>query len=376
MRKLSIILLVLVFTACNHTIKNNQDQQEKSNEMKIEKKVFGQVDGKDVYLYTLTNKNDMQLKVTNYGGIITTILVPDREGNFEDVVLGFDSLSGYVNEHPYFGCIVGRYANRIAKAKFILHEKEYQLAVNNGENTLHGGNVGFDKKIWKTKTIKTSKDLSLEMKYISPDGEEGYPGNLSVKVIYTLNNNNDIIINYEAETDKPTIVNLTNHSYFNLAGAGNGNILDHYLNIDADYYTPVDKTLIPTGELVSVEGPMDFRKSKKIGQDFDEVEGGYDHNYVLKNNGEMKKVAELYDRNSGRMLQIITSAPGLQFYSGNFLDGSNIGKGNKLYYKNYGLCLETQAFPDSPNQKEFPSVILNPGEIYEYTEIFHFSIKK
>lgn len=372
MKKTIPLILILALFACTQENKKKRTHNQKPESMKIDRELYGKVNDQNVYLYTLTNLNNMQVKITNYGGIITSILVPDKDGDFRDVVLGYDSLSSYLEGHPYFGCIVGRYANRIADAKFTLEGRVYRLAANNGDNSLHGGIEGFDKKIWKVKKIMTSDSISLEMSYVSPDGEEGFPGNLSVKVRYTLNNKNKLSICYEAETDKTTIVNLTNHSYFNLDGAGNSDILDHTLYINADKYTPVDETLIPTGELKEVDGPMDFRTPKKVGRDYEQVEGGYDHNYVLNNSGKMDLAAELYSENSGIALKVYTSAPGLQLYTGNFLDGSNVGKGNKAYMKNYGLCLETQAFPDSPNKPEFTDVVLRPGEIYWYCERFQF----
>lgn len=371
---ITLAMLMVVFS-CN----NLQKPVEKTNAnelMKIEKEYYGMAGDEKVFLYSLKNPNGMEVKITNYGGIVTSVLVPDKDGTIEDIVLGFDSLDGYLGEHPYFGCIVGRYANRIAGGKFELDGKTYELATNNGPNHLHGGNAGFDKKIWNAADLVTTDSVALILEYTSPDGEEGYPGNLDVKVTYVLNNNNELKIFYEAVSDRPTPVNLTNHSYFNLAGAGSGDVLDHILMIDASRYTVVDETLIPTGELRPVENtPMDFSAPKMIGKDIGQVPGGYDHNFVLNNSGEFDKVAEVYHEESGRVLEVFTSEPGLQFYSGNFLDGSVKGKGGVGYQKHYGFCLETQHFPDSPNQPGFPDVILRPGEKYQYQTTYKFSTR-
>ena len=336
-------------------------------------------DGTAVKLYTLTNSNGMVAKITNYGGIVTELHVPDRDGKMSDVVLGYENLDKYVEATPYFGALIGRYGNRIAKGKFTLDGKEYTLATNNDENHLHGGDVGFDKVVWNANAKETQNGPSLELTYLSKDGQEGYPGNLTCKVIYTLTNDNELKIQYEATTDAPTVVNLTHHGYFNLAGHDSGTILDQELMIDADRYTPVDDGLIPTGELATVEGtPMDFRKPTAIGARIAQLTGdpgGYDHNWVLNNSdGTYAKIASLYDPKSGRLMEVFTSEPGLQFYSGNFLDGSNKGKG-ATYNKHNGLCLETQHFPDSPNQPKFPSTVLRPGEKYGYTTSYKFSVK-
>ena len=344
--------------------------------MNITKEIFGKVDGRDVYLYTLSNNEGMTVKITNYGGIITSIEVPDKNGNIADVTLGFDSLQPYLDGCPYFGALVGRYANRIAKGRFELDGKTYELAVNNGPNALHGGIKGFDKVIWTPKEFIKDDECGLQLNYLSKDGEEGYPGNLEVMVIYSLKSGSRLSIEYFAKTDKATPVNLTYHGYFNLKGAGNGDILGHYLMIDADKYTAVDSTLIPTGELPDVEGtPFDFRQAKPIGQDIARVPGGYDHNFVLNNKGNFRKVAELSEPVSGRYMDVYTDQPGLQFYSGNFLDGSITGKGGKVYKKHYGLCLETQHFPDSPNHPEFPNTILHPGEEFYHTTVYMFGVK-
>jgi aldose 1-epimerase len=342
--------------------------------IKIEKTVFGQVEGKDVYLFTLTGKNFI-VKITNFGGIVTSIEVPDRDGKMGDVVLGFDNLDDYISEHPYFGCIVGRYANRIAKAKFELDGKTYQLASMNANYQLHGGLKGFDKKIWEAKDYREGDEAGLELTYVSPEGEEGYPGEMKVRVIYSLTPSNELKIRYFAETSKPTPVNLTHHSYFNLKGAGNGDMLDHVLWIDANRYTVVDENAIPTGELRSITGtPFDFRRYKSVGFVMMMVEGGYDHNYVLNNEGKFAKVATVEENTTGRTMEVYTDQPGMQFYGGNFLDGSNTGKGGKKYHKHYGLCLETQHFPDSPNHPGFPDTILRPGEVFSSVTVYKFGV--
>lgn len=319
----------------------------------------------------------MQVDIINYGGIITSIKVPDNQGNIADVVLGFDDPDNYTKVHPYFGALVGRFGNRIAKGKFHLDGEAYTLAVNNGPNHLHGGIKGFDKGFWNVEERKQTNSLVLS--YLSDDGEEGYPGTLSVEVTYTLTDKNELQIDYLATTDKATPVNLTSHSYFNLSGNNQNSILDHELMINADQYTVVDKDLTPTGQLKHVNGSeMDFTSSKKIGQDILKVKegGGYDHNYVLRDwNGSLKQAALLYESSSGRMMEVLTTEPGLQFYSGNFLDGSLIGKDDDVYQKHDGLCLETQHFPDSPNHEQFPSTILRPGQTYKSSTIYRFSIK-
>lgn len=340
----------------------------------IDKSIFGQADGKNVDLYTISGES-MTVKITNFGGIVTSIIVPDRDGKMDDVVLGFDSLKEYISEHPYFGCIVGRYGNRIAEGKFELEGHPYQLAANNGKNHLHGGIRGFDKKIWNAKEYRNGDEAGLELSYTSPDGEEGYPGELKVRVIYAVTPDNELKIRYFAETSKATPVNLTYHGYFNLNGAGNGDILDHELMIDADRYTVVNDQLIPTGELRDLSGtPFDFRKEKMVGKDMAMVDGGYDHNFVLNNNGKFAKIAVLKESSKGRQMEVYTDQPGVQFYGGNFLDGSLTGKDGKKYYMHYGLCLETQHFPDSPNQPGFPNTILRPGEVFQSSTVYKFSL--
>ncbi|MFC2076544.1 aldose epimerase family protein [candidate division KSB1 bacterium] len=354
----------------------------KEAKMNITREPFGELkDGSAVDLYTLTNSHGMTIKITNYGGIITSIRVPDRDGVMGEVVLGYDKLEGYLEKSPYFGAICGRYANRIAGAKFSLDGKDYGLAANNGPNALHGGIVGFDKKVWTAEEERGSDSVELQLTYRSPDGEEGYPGNLDVTVVYSLTNDNELRIDYGAVTDKPTVLNLTNHSYFNLAGPGTGDILGHELMINAKRFTPVDKTLIPTGELPNVKGtPMDFSEPAAIGSrisdDYDQLKigGGYDHNFVLDNpNGQLVTAARVLDPGDGRVLEVLTTQPGIQFYTGNFLDGSIIGREGVSYNKRQGFCLETQHYPDSPNQPDFPTSRLNPGEEYKQTTIFKFS---
>ena len=342
---------------------------------------FGTAPGGEASLYTLTNANGMEVDITNYGAIITSIRVPDRDGNMDDVALGFPSLEDYLGEDPYFGATIGRYGNRIANATFTLDGETYELAANDGPNSLHGGPNGFHTQVWNATQINEDGTTGVEMQRTSPDGEEGYPGNLDVTVRYTLTDDNELRIQYTATTDQATPVNLTNHSYFNLSGEGT--ILDHVLMIDADAFTPVNNTLIPTGELRSVEGtPFDFREPTPIGERIeteDEQLGfgqGYDHNWVLNSEGgSLASVATLYDPSSGREMEVLTTEPGLQFYSGNFLDGSLTGKDDISYELRTGLCLETQHFPDSPNQPEFPSTTLEPGDTYSSETVYRFSTR-
>jgi aldose 1-epimerase len=341
--------------------------------------------GKPIDMVTLKNKNGIELTAISYGGIITSLKVPDRAGKFADVVLGFDKLENYWADPPppFFGAIIGRYGNRIAKGKFTLGGKTYTLATNNPPNHLHGGNKGFDKQLWTITTKESAEGSSAIFTRTSPDGEEGYPGTLQVRVTYTLTDKNELILDYHATTDKPTPVNLTQHTYWNLAGEGSGDILGHQLTINADRFTPVDDTLIPTGELASVAGtPFDFRQATAIGARIDQNNDqlkkgpGYDHNWVLNRKGSgLEFAARLTDPKSGRTLEIATTEPGLQFYSGNFLDGTLTGKSGKPYARRTGLCLETQHFPDSPNQPSFPSTILQPGKSYDSRTVVTFSAK-
>lgn len=335
--------------------------------------------GEDVLEYQMENRNGMRVSILNYGGIVQSIWVPDRDGELGDVALGFDELEAYLAKSPYFGCITGRYANRIAKGKFTLDGKTYTLATNNDVNHLHGGDKGFDKRVWNA---KFTSPQSVELTYTSPDGDQGYPGALTTKVTYTLTDDNALRIDYAATTDKPTVLNLTNHTYFNLSGAGRGTILDHLLTLKADRFNPTDATNIPTGELRPVAGtPFDFRQPTAIGQRIDlaneqlKVGQGYDHNYVLKDRRDGKleeKIARVVDPESGRVLEVSTTEPGLQLYTGNFLDGME-GKYGRHYVRRGAFCLEAQTFPDSPNQTSFPSPILRPGETYQQTTIYHFS---
>ena len=358
----------------------------KSQSGSTTKKSFGKTpDGQPVDLFVLTNKNGAEVSITNYGGAVVSLKVPDRSGKLADVVLGYDGIDGYVNDKSYFGALVGRYGNRIGHAQFVLDGKTYTLAKNNGENSLHGGVKGFNKAVWTAKTLSKKDGQSLELSYLSKDGEEGFPGNLKVTVTYTWTDANALKIEYSATTDKKTVVNLTNHSYFNLAGQGNGDILGHLLTIEADKFTPVDSGLIPTGELRDVAGtPFDFRKSTAIGarisQDDEQLKlgGGYDHNFVLRRSAGSSETlaARVVEPTSGRVLEVWTTEPGVQFYTGNFLDGKSAGKGGATYPKRSAFCLETQHFPDSPNQPKFPSVALNPGERYHTITTYKFSAEK
>jgi aldose 1-epimerase len=342
----------------------------------VTKQDFGEVDGKPVYLYTLTNKNGAQVKITNYGGTLTSWVAPDNTGKKSSIVLGFDSLSGYLAKPPYFGALIGRYGNRIANGKFKIDTATYTLAANNGKNHLHGGLKGFDKVVWDAATIADSVP-ALVLTYLSKDGEEGYPGNLKVTVQYTLSDDNELSIEYNAETDKATVVNLTNHSYFNLTGDVNNTILKHTLMVNADNYTPVDGSLIPTGEIKPVKGtPFDFTSATSIGARIDSVKGGYDHNFVLnRKDNSLQLVAVVTDTVSGRKLEVYTTEPGLQFYTGNFLDGSIKTSDGKAIKQHSAFCLETQHFPDSPNEPKFPSTLLKPGEKYNTVTKYKLSVR-
>jgi aldose 1-epimerase len=346
----------------------------------LSKRAFGATpDGKAIDLYVLQN-SQLTVKVMTYGATITAIETPDRNGKVEDVVLGFDDLAGYLGTHPYFGSTVGRVANRIARGKFTLDGKEYTLATNNGPNALHGGLKGFDKVVWKAEELESGDGPSVRMSYTSPDGEEGYPGNLKVSVLFTVTVDDKLKIQYSAETDKATPVNLSNHTYFNLGGKDSDSIRDHEITLNADRYTPVDDTLIPTGEIAPVENTVfDLRKPTRLGPKIDQLTNdprGYDHNYVLNNkDGDLTLAATVYDPKSGREMRISTTEPGVQFYTGNFLDGTNTGKGGVVYKQHGALCLETQHFPDSINQPTFPSTVLKPGEKYTQTTVFAFSAR-
>jgi aldose 1-epimerase len=342
--------------------------------MDIEKQSFGVLpDGTAVDIYTFTNGRGLKVRLMTYGATLVSLEVPGRNGKPGDIVLGYDSLDGYVQNNPYFGSTVGRYGNRIAKGKFTLDGVTYNLATNNGENHLHGGIKGYDKVVWKAEPLRGDGEVGVKFSYLSPDGEEGYPGTLNIRVSYTLTGQNELKIGYEATTDKPTPVNLTNHSYFNLAGEGD--ILGHELVINADSYTPVDAGLIPTGEIHPVKDTsFDFTSPHTIGERIAQVEGGYDHNFVLRSGGgKLELAARVVEPVSGRIMEISTTEPGLQFYSGNFLDGTITGKGGRVYGKHAGFCLETQHFPDSPNKPDFPSTILRPGEVYKSQTVHKFS---
>ncbi|MDP5140477.1 MAG: galactose mutarotase [Spirosomaceae bacterium] len=337
-----------------------------------------------VELYTLKNTNGMTVKITNYGGTIVSWTAPDSAGNYEDIVLGMDDLKGYLDGVPYFGALIGRYGNRIAKGKFKIDGEEYNVPVNNGENALHGGIKGFDKVVW-TATPLEGEEVGLKLNYISNDGEEGYPGKLSVEVIYTLQNDNSLKIDYQATTDKPTVVNLTNHTYFNLTGNVKRDVLEHEVMIAADRFLPVDKGLIPTGELRSVKGtPFDFTELKSIGERINDTTntqiilgGGYDHAWVFTDeSNKLKSVAKVVDPSSKRTLEVLTTEPAVQFYTGNFLDGTLTGKNGTVYNKRCGFCLETQHYPDAPNQPEFPSTTLLPGETYTSTTVYKFGVRE
>ncbi len=354
--------------------------------MKVTRESLGTLTGNaEVEMYTLRNTSGATVKITNYGAIVTSIQMPDKNGNFGEVVLGFGNVkdyltNDYLSSGPYFGAVVGRYGNRIAKGRFSLEGQQYTLATNNGPNHLHGGLKGFDKKVWQAQKIQGDTTAKLHLMYRSPDGEEGYPGTLQTSVTYTLTDNNELRIEYQATTDKPTIVNLTNHSYFNLAQDSAANVLDHQVTINAGRYVAVDKTLIPTGQLPSVKGtPMDFTTPHAIGERIGKVEGGYDHTWVFDrtgSDGDLFLGARVVAPASGRVMEVLTDQPGVQFYTGNFLNGTFRGHGGRTYVKNYGFCLETQHFPDSPNQPGFPSVVLRPGTSYQTTTVYRFSVQQ
>ena len=371
MKKIEILIIIFLVIISNSCTKISKKMQV----LKIDKIQFGEtMDGTDVDQFILSNNNGMEVRIITYGGIITSWTAPDKNGDYKDIVLGYNTLAEYEAETPYFGALIGRYGNRIAKGKFSLDDQEYTLAVNNGVNHLHGGLKGFDKVIWDAKTIVSDSTVSLELSYLSKDMEEGYPGNLETKVTYTLNNKDELSVNYEATTDKPTIVNLTQHSYFNLTADFNQDILGHELVINADSFLPVDNTLIPTEEFRDVTGtPFDFKTSKAIGTHIDNENIqlknglGYDHCWVLNDQDTgVRFVASAYEPVSGRLLEVFSDEPGIQFYSGNFLDGT-------LPSKNKGFCLETQHYPNSPNQENFPSVRLNLGEKYNSKTVFRLS---
>ena len=340
--------------------------------------------GEAVERYTLTNARGASVQIITLGGTVTSIKVPDRAGTLGDVTLGFDTLEGYLKPHPFFGVLVGRYGNRIGNAAFTLDGKTYQLAKNNGANSLHGGRKGFDKYVWKAREVPSRDGLAIELTHVSPDGDEGFPGTLTANVVYTWTDANALRIDYTATTDKPTVVNLTNHTYFNLSSGAAGTIVGHELRLAADHFTPVDKGLIPTGEIRAVKGtPFDFTASRTIGQHIDAADeqiqfgGGYDHNFVLNGTaGAMRPAARVAERTSGRVMEVTTTEPGVQFYTGNFLDGTLVGRGGKTYPRRAGFCLETQHYPDSPNKPKFPSVVLRPGETYRTSTQYTFGVAK
>jgi len=342
---------------------------------------FGKApDGTPVQLFTITNKNGVTVQITNYGGIITTLNVPDKDGNFEDVVLGYYTLDKYIEKSPHFGCLVGRFGNRIANGTFTLDGVEYHLFINNGPNSLHGGKIGFDKKVWIPEMVEMGDGAGLKLTYLSPDGEENYPGNLNVEAMYVLNDKDELILTFKATTDKKTVLNLTHHSYFNLKGHGNGDILDHKIQFNSTQIVAIDSTSIPLGPLMEVANtPFDFRMAKTIGRDInadhEQIKngGGYDHAFVVDGyNEELRLSCTVYEPLSGRKMEVWTTEPSVQFYTGNFLDGSITGKDGKVYQKRYGFCLETQHYPDSPNHPEYPTTVLEPGDVYQQTTIYKF----
>lgn len=386
-KQLLFLVIICMFCYCKN--ENSSKQTDILNnvmrlkETTISKTEFGKLPNNAVVeQYTLTNANGLEMKVITYGGIITSLKVPDKDGNFDDIVLGYDNLQGYLNKNPYFGAIIGRYANRIANGKFTLEGKVYTLATNNGNNHLHGGQKGFDKVLWQAETVKKNNGVGIQLRYDSVSGEEGYPGNLKTEVNYFLDNDNTLTFDFRATTDESTIVNLCQHTYFNLNG-GRGNILNHELMLHADSITPINEDLIPTGELMPVtETPFDFTMPKAIGRDINEdhrqlkLGRGYDHNWVIKGErGDMNLVATCYEPFSGRLLEVYTTEPGIQLYTGNFLDGTITGKDQIVYNRNYGFCLETQHFPDSPNQLQFPSTVIKPSEVYSSTTKIRFLTK-
>ena len=372
-KSLSFIALILILVSCKESNVNSVKL--------IDNASFNSTNIKNIELFTLKNSNGLICQITNYGGRVVSLWTPDRRGNFEDIVLGYGSIEGYLNSNgKYFGALIGRYSNRIASGSFVLDSVTYNLNKNNNGNHLHGGPKGFHNVVWEPKLIN---DQKLELKYVSEHLEEGYPGKLSVKVVYELSDDNELKIYYEARTSMPTIVNLTHHSFFNLKGAGNGTINDHFLQINADYFTPVNKELIPTGEIREVsKSPMDFSKPKQIGKDllkpYDQLDFGlgYDHNWVLKSDNKNIKTAAIVEhKGTGRVMTVLTSEPGLQFYGGNFLNGKDIGKQNKPYNYRSAFCLETQHFPDSPNNINFPTVRLDPEQVYNSVCIYKFSTR-
>jgi aldose 1-epimerase len=375
-------VLALGLTACKKEsgVPEGTSADKGGSTMTVKSELFGRLaDGTAVDIYTLTNAAGLEARVMTYGAILVSLKVPDRTGVLADVNLGFDTLDGYLGPHPYFGAIIGRYGNRIAKARFMLDGVEYRLAANNNGNTLHGGIKGFDKVVWTAEPVKAAHGAGLKLTYLSQDMEEGFPGNLAVTVVYTLTDANELEIRYEAKTDKTTVLNLTNHAYWNLKGEGRGDILGHRLRIEADRFTAVDSpvNLIPTGEILAVAGtPFDFTSPHAIGERIARVEGGYDHDFVLKSGGgALALAARVEEPESGRAMEIWTDQPAIQLYTGNFLDGTVVGKGGKAYHKHFAFCLETQHFPDSPNHPNFPTTTLEPGQTYRTVTVHKFFTK-
>jgi aldose 1-epimerase len=379
---MGVLLGAMVLTGCAPTPPSEPIASSKKGNSNVQKQAFGNMpDGAGVELYTLTNSKGMHAGIITYGGAVVSLTAPDRTGNYADVVLGFDDLKGYLDHTAFFGALIGRYGNRIGRGQFQIAGKTYTLAKNNGENSLHGGIKGFDKRLWTAAESQSADGPALELTYTSADGEEGFPGTLAAKVVYTLTNNNELKIDYTASTDKETVVNLTNHAYFNLAGEGD--VLQHQVMINADRFTPVDAGLIPTGELKLVKGtPFDFTQATAIGARIEQKDQqlqygrGYDHNWVLNPaSGGMTKAAEVYEPRTGRVMEVLTTEPGLQFYTGNFLDGTLRGKGGRVYPQRSGFCMETQHYPDSPNKPKFPSTLLKPGETYRTTTVYRFAAR-
>ncbi len=373
---------------CGLTATGGANELSATTMNQLTKTAFGTLPtGEEINLFTLTNSNGLEVSIMNYGGRIVTLKTPDREGKFDDLVLGFDTLDGYIHKNPYFGALVGRYANRIAGASFVLDGKTFSVPMNDGPNSLHGGTKGFDKVVWTAREVHDGENAHLELSHRSPDGENGYPGTLDVQVSYELTDENELRIGYRAGTDKKTVINLTNHSYFDLSGQGERNVLDHVVTVNADYFTPINQHLIPTGEFQGVEDtPFDFRSPTVVGARIDDKNEqlklalGYDHNFVLNrallngSGGDLTFAARALHPKTGRVLEVSTTQPGIQFYTGNHLDGSVKGKGDATYPFRSGLCFETQHFPDSPNQPNFPSTELNPQEEYQSSTVFRFSV--
>src|SRR5689334_17067083 len=382
LRFTSVLVIVATTTLAGCAVRHRVDTATPPNVTRAE---FGRLpDGRVVDVFTLTNGHGIEVRVITYGAIITVVRTPDRTGHVDDIALGFESLAGYLGEHPYFGAVVGRYANRIAHGQFSLDGVTYRLALNNGPNSLHGGLRGFDKALWSAEAFFGENTARVVLRYTSPDGEEGYPGTLTTRVTYTLNAQDELVVDYEATTDKPTVVNLTQHSYWNLRGEGRGDILDHVIQIAASAFTPVDSTLIPTGEIASVNGtPFDSRVptavGTRIGAPNEQIRfgRGYDHNWVLdRTNAGLTHAARVVDPTSGRTLDVSTTEPGMQFYTGNFLDGSIVGKAGHVYGHRSGLVLETQHYPDSPNHPNFPSTVLRPGSTFRSQTVFKFGVAR